>query len=53
MRQIEVSEIGMGCVGFSHGYGNAPKRAYSIRAIQEDYCENQNSEVYHYDHTRN
>lgn len=35
LRQIEVSEIGMGCMGFSHGYGNAPERAYSIRAIQE------------------
>lgn len=37
LRQIEVSEIGMGCMGFSHGYGNAPERAYSIRAIQEAY----------------
>lgn len=24
LRQIEVSEIGMGCMGFSHGYCNAP-----------------------------
>ena len=37
LRQIEVSEIGMGCMGFSHGYGNAPERAYSIRAIGEAY----------------
>ena len=37
LRQIEVSEIGMGCMGFSHGYGNAPERAYSIRATQEAY----------------
>ena len=53
LRQIEVSEIGMGCMGFSHGYGNAPERAYNIRAIQEAYCKNQNLEDYPYDHTHN
>lgn len=37
LRQIEVSEIGMGCMGFSHGYGDAPERSYSIRAIQAAY----------------
>jgi len=31
---IEVSEIGMGCMGFSHGYGKTPDEAYSIRAIR-------------------
>lgn len=25
---LEVSEIGMGCMGFSHGYGKVPKEAY-------------------------
>ena len=24
LRDIEVSEIGMGCMGFSHGYGEIP-----------------------------
>ena len=32
--QLEVSEIGMGCMGFSHGYGQVPEEAYSIEAIQ-------------------
>lgn len=38
LRQMEVSEIGMGCMGFSHGYGQIPEREYSIRAIQEAYA---------------
>lgn len=33
MRQIEVSEIGMGRMGVSHGYGKALERTYSIQAI--------------------
>lgn len=35
LRTIEVSAIGMGCMGFSHGYGRIPERAYSIRAIRD------------------
>ncbi len=34
---IEVSPIGMGCMGFSHGYGQIPDRDYSIHAIQKAY----------------
>lgn len=34
---IEVSEIGMGCMGFSHGYGAVPDEEYSVRAIQKAY----------------
>ena len=34
---IEVSEIGIGCMGFSHGYGKVPEEAYSIEAIQKAY----------------
>ena len=34
---IEVSEIGMGCMGFSHGYGQIPDEEYSINAIQKAY----------------
>lgn len=34
---IEVSPIGMGCMGFSHGYGNIPDEAYSIEAIRKGY----------------
>ena len=30
---LEVSEIGMGCMGFSHGYGKAPSERDSIQAI--------------------
>ena len=32
---IEVSEIGMGCMGFSHGYGDIPKAEYSVEAIRK------------------
>lgn len=32
---IEVSPIGMGCMGFSHGYGEIPGEEYSIEAIQK------------------
>lgn len=35
--QLEVSPIGMGCMGFSHGYGKIPKREYSIEAIRKAY----------------
>lgn len=34
---LEVSEIGMGCMGFSHGYGKVPEEAYSLRAIERAY----------------
>lgn len=33
LRDIEVSLIGMGCMGFSHGYGEIPDKDYSIEAI--------------------
>ncbi|NLD02731.1 MAG: aldo/keto reductase [Clostridiales bacterium] len=29
----KVSEIGMGCMAFSHGYGAVPDEAYSVEAI--------------------
>ena len=32
---IEVSPIGMGCMGFSHGYGEIPDRDYSVAAIRK------------------
>ena len=32
---LEVSAIGMGCMGFSHGYGKVPEEAYSIEAIRK------------------
>ena len=37
LRDIEVSPIGMGCMGFSHGYGEIPTRDYSIEAIRKAY----------------
>ena len=33
--ELTVSEIGMGCMGFSHGYGKIPSEDYSIEAIQK------------------
>ncbi len=34
LRDIEVSEVGMGCMAFSHGYGQIPPEKYSIQAIR-------------------
>ena len=34
---LTVSEIGMGCMAFSHGYGQIPPERYSIEAIQNAY----------------
>ena len=34
LRDIEVSKVGMGCMAFSHGYGQIPDEQYSIDAIQ-------------------
>ena len=34
---LEVSQIGMGCMGFSHGYGKAPSELDSIQAIYKAY----------------
>ncbi|WP_339238157.1 aldo/keto reductase [Oceanobacillus sp. FSL W7-1281] len=35
--KLEVSPIGMGCMGFSHGYGSVPDEDYAIEAIREAY----------------
>lgn len=35
LHDLEVSPIGMGCMGFSHGYGEVPEKAYSIAAIRK------------------
>ena len=37
LRDIAVSEVGMGCMAFSHGYGQIPPETYSIEAIQNAY----------------
>ena len=37
LRNIEVTEIGMGCMAFSHGYGQIPPESYSIEAIRGGY----------------
>lgn len=37
LRDIEVSEVGMGCMAFSHGYGKIPPEEYSIEAIRNAY----------------
>ena len=34
---LEVSPIGIGCMGFSHGYGKVPEEDYSIDAIRSAY----------------
>lgn len=34
---LTVSPIGMGCMGFSHGYGDIPDEDYSIEAIRKAY----------------
>ena len=35
LKNILVSEVGMGCMGFSHGYGTVPDETYSIKAIRK------------------
>ncbi len=37
IRSLEVTPVGIGCMGFSHGYGQIPSEEYSIEAIQEAY----------------
>ena len=37
LKDIEVSEVGMGCMAFSHGYGQIPTEKYSIEAIRNAY----------------
>ncbi len=37
LRDIEVSEVGMGCMAFSHGYGQIPPEEYSVEAIRNAY----------------
>lgn len=34
LRDIEVSAVGIGCMGFSHGYGAGPDRDEAIRLIR-------------------
>lgn len=34
LRDVEVSAVGLGCMGFSHGYGATPERRESINLIQ-------------------
>lgn len=31
---IEVSKMGIGCMGFSHGYGRIPSEQYSIETMR-------------------
>lgn len=33
--KLKVSAIGMGCMGFSHGYGRAPEKSEAIKLMQE------------------
>lgn len=35
LRDLEVSPIGMGCMGFSHGYGKVPEESYAVEAIHK------------------
>lgn len=32
---LTVSEVGMGCMGFSHGYGVPPEESYAVEAIRK------------------
>lgn len=35
IKSLTVSPIGMGCMGFSHGYGKVPEESYAIDAIRK------------------
>lgn len=37
LKDLTVSETGMGCMGFSHGYGEIPSETYAIEAIRDAY----------------
>ncbi len=37
LRKLEVSEIGMGCMGFSHAYGKVPVEDYAVTAFSKAY----------------
>ena len=37
LKDLKVSPVGMGCMGFSHGYGDIPEESYSIEAIRNAY----------------
>ena len=37
LHSVVVSEVGMGCMAFSHGYGKIPQEQYSIEAIRNAY----------------
>lgn len=59
IRSLLVSEIGIGCMGFSHGYGQIPDMDYSKEAIREAYdygcnffdtAEGYGKELYHSGH---
>lgn len=39
LRNLTVSAMGLGCMGFSHGYGATPTEAESIRLIRKAYDE--------------
>jgi len=34
---LEVSAVGLGCRGFSHGYGPGPDREAAVRLIRRAY----------------
>lgn len=40
---LEVSAIGVGCMGFSHGYGKVPEADYSINAMRKSRKERSRS----------
>ncbi|VBB04904.1 Hypothetical protein LUCI_0110 [Lucifera butyrica] len=37
LRNLEVSAIGLGCMGFSHGYGPGPDKNEAIKLIRQAY----------------
>ena len=36
---LEISAVGLGCMGFTHGYGTCPSEEESIRLIRKAYEE--------------
>lgn len=37
LRKIAVSDVGMGCMGFSHGYGTVPDHDEAVDSIRAAY----------------
>ena len=43
-KDLEVSAVGLGCMGLSHAYGTAVERNEAVRLIRQAYEDGENDE---------